>query len=72
MRTHAGKITGPVAVAVGEAPDVHLIDDRVAPPWPLGPVAFARSVQRLRLGEGVGRGDRLDLRHVGDNGTTDN
>ncbi len=33
---HAGEITGPVAVAVGEAPRIDLVDDRAAPPVLVG------------------------------------
>ena len=42
----AGEVADPVAVRVGEAPDVDLVDDRVAPP---GDGPQSASPCRLRL-----------------------
>src|SRR4029077_9458636 len=35
-RSNAGEVADPVAVPVGETPDVDLIDDGGAPPWRVG------------------------------------
>ena len=46
----AGEIADPVPVPVGEAPDVHLVDDGVAPPRPLRTVG-AGNAPGARLGD---------------------
>jgi hypothetical protein len=62
-RAHTGEVTRPVAVPVGEAPDVHLVDDRVPPPGLAGPVGRPRRGERLN---GAGRGgiDGLEIGHA--------
>ena len=45
LRANAGKVADPVAVRVGEAPDVDLVDDRVSPP-----LAVAPRLLRIRNG----------------------
>ena len=53
LGAHTGEIADPVAVPVGEAPDVDLVDDGVAPPrpfrtvWP-GPACRPRLRDRIR------------------------
>src|SRR5712671_6441100 len=57
LRADPGQVADPVAVRVGKAPDVDLIDDRVAPPlvvaswlWRLGD-GRARSLRRRLVGQ---------------------
>jgi hypothetical protein len=52
MGAKSGNVTRPVAVAVSEGPQVHLVDDRLAPPgsmWCHGPIMTVCLAIRLRL-----------------------
>ena len=60
---HTGEVTGPVAVPVGEAAHVDLVDDRVPPPGLPAPVARLRRGERLDRAGGGGI-DGLEVRHA--------
>ena len=44
LGAHTGEVADPVPVPVGEAPNVDLVDDRVAPPGPLRTVGAGRGL----------------------------
>src|SRR5205807_2455658 len=59
-----GEVTDSVAVRVGEAADVDLVDDRVAPPGPVGAPGAPLAWEGVRRGGRQGA-DRVQLCHVG-------
>ncbi len=64
MSPDAGEVADPVTVRVGEAPDVDLVDDGVAPPGAVGAPGALLAWEGIRLGGRRDRADRVELCHV--------
>ena len=60
----AGEVADPVAVRVREAPDVHLVDDRVTPPLLVGEGLTVRGLRVELQGGPAGRRRRCRAGHA--------